>query len=114
HYISTKHDFPVILGDNGNRPLFWPSPRQFSMAAQMKCGFISGSDPLPLAGHDQRVGTHGCWIAKQQLSRRSPVEDLKKLVTLPDCLSCYGKKTGAFQFFRDQLLLNLKKQLSRK
>jgi hypothetical protein len=114
HYISRKHDFPVVLGDNGNRPVFWPPPRQFLTAAQMNCSFISGSDPLPLAGHAQRVGTYGGWIAKHQLSARSPIEDLKALVTQPDCLSCFGKKTGAFQFFRDQLLVNHKKRLSRK
>lgn len=114
HYISRKHDFPVVLGDNGNRPVFWPWPRQFSRATQMHCGFISGSDPLPLAGHDKRVGTYGGWIAKHQLSTRSPVKDLKALVTQPEYLSCFGKQTGAFQFFRDQLLLNLKNQLSRK
>jgi hypothetical protein len=113
-YISRKHDFPVVLGDNGNRPVFWPSPRQFSTAAQMKCGIISGSDPLPLAGHEQRVGTYGGWIPKHQLSARSPVADFKALVAQPDCLTCFGKKTGAFQFFRDQLLVNLKKRLSRK
>lgn len=114
HYISTKHDFPVVLGDNGNRPAIWPLPRQFSSALQMQCCFLAGSDPLPLADHYQRVGTYGGWIAGHQLSMQYPTEDLKALVTRPDCLNSFGKNMGTYQFFRDQLVVNLKKRLSRR
>ncbi len=112
HYIATKHDFPVVLGDNGNRPVFWPLPRQFSSASQMQSCFLAGSDPLPLADHYQRVGTYGGWVAGHQLSARSPTEDFKALVIQPDCLTCFGKKMGLYQFFRNQFVVNLKKRLS--
>lgn len=110
-FISADHDYPVVLGDNGNRPSFWPHPKQLAMAAKTRISIVSGSDPLPLAGHHLRVGSYGGWVSNRRLDENCPVSDVKSIVLQPGCMTPFGKQTGVMQFFRDQLLVNAKKRL---
>lgn len=102
---------PIILGDNGNRPLFWPYPRQLAKAERNGWPVISGSDPLPLPDHYRRVGSYGVWTAGRRLDAARPVKDVKSILTGVGSLRPFGKKTGVLQFFQDQLLVNVKKRL---
>lgn len=109
--IDDGHRYPVILGDNGNRPLFWPYPRHLAAGERRGLPVISGSDPLPLAGHYRRVGSYGVWVAGRRLDATRPVSDIKSILTGGDGLRPFGNTTGVFRFFRDQLLVNVRKRL---
>ncbi len=110
-FIRDDHRYPVILGDNGNRPLFWPYPRHLAEAERNGWPVISGSDPLPLADHYRRIGSYGGWVAGRRLDASRPVTDLKSILTDGSSLRPYGKKRGVFRFFQDQLLVNMRKRL---
>lgn len=110
-FIHDGHRYPVILGDNGNRPMFWPYPKYLAAAEQKGWPIISGSDPLPVAGHHRRVGTYGTWVAGRRLDGARPVTDIKSILTSADGLKPFGKKAGVFHFLRDQLLVNMRKRL---
>lgn len=109
--IHDGHRYPVILGDNGNRPLFWPYPKHLATSEKRGWPVISGSDPLPVAGHHRRVGSYGAWVAGRRLDAARPVTDIKSILTSAGGLKPFGKKTGVYRFLRDQLLVNARKRL---
>jgi hypothetical protein len=47
------------LGDNGGRPRRFPDPPLLHLAQQRGIWNLPGSDPLPLPGEDERVGSYG-------------------------------------------------------
>lgn len=110
-FIKNKRDFPVLLADNGNRPVFWPRPKEIGVASESGIPIASGSDPLILPGHHMRAGSYGGWINHRQLDAADPVNDLKSVVVQPGLVVPFGAQTTIFNFFHDQLLVNLRKRL---
>jgi len=89
--------------DSGVRPLFWPSPPQFGASPPL----LRGSDPLPLPGEEERVGSFGSALPVA-LSERTPAADLKRYLSdeaMPPVP--YGKPAGAWHFLSTQLRLRL-------
>jgi hypothetical protein len=110
-FIRTDRDYPVVLGDNGNRPVFWPYPNQLTVASRINISVVSGSDPLPLPGHHVRTGSYGGWVPHRHLDTNCPVTDIKSMITQPGCVTPFGTNATVFQFFRDQFLVNVRKRL---
>jgi ubiquinone/menaquinone biosynthesis C-methylase UbiE len=97
---------PVLAGDNGGRAVFWPRPAQFAIAESRGRAVLSGSDPLPLANDERRVGSYGSWFAgslPESAGGRSLMHQLRNLS--PSALSTFGPRQGPVDFFRNQLLL---------
>jgi hypothetical protein len=89
--------------DSGVRPLFWPSPPQFGASPPL----LRGSDPLPLPGEEERVGSFGSALPVA-LSERTPAADLKRyLLDGATAPVPYGKPAGAWHFLSAQLRLRL-------
>ncbi len=51
-----------LLSDNGSRPFFWPRPDLFDRVERLGGKVIAGSDPLPIPGDEQRIGTFGVYL----------------------------------------------------
>lgn len=89
--------------DSGVRPLFWPSPPQFGISPPL----LRGSDPLPLPGEEERVGSFGS-IVPVALSKSNPAADLKRYLSDEAAAPApYGKPAGAWHFLSAQLRLRL-------
>lgn len=97
----------VLPADNGGRPWFWPE-RRFGLDSRP---VLRGSDPLPLPGEEVRVGTSGVSFPGE-LDAEAPARDLldrfRKLRR--EELRPYGPMERASRFFRNQLLLRLRKR----
>ncbi len=105
--VESRHDFPVFIGDNGNRPSFWPAPSLFRNACENNVFLLSGSDPLPLGSHCKRVATSGTLLVKGELSPNHPAESLRKQLVQNKKMREFGDRLNPIGFFRDQLRMNI-------
>lgn len=49
----------LVIGDTALRPRGWPMPSLMRRARRRGFLVLGGSDPLPVAGEEQRIGTYG-------------------------------------------------------
>ena len=102
----------LFLGDNGGRPRFSPSPGAFRLAAELGVHVLPGSDPLPLAGQVERVGSRGA-VVEGALGLDRPTEALRSILAeLPAQPRCYGPLRPLLPFARDQVAMQLRKMSS--
>lgn len=106
-FLLSTSPYSLFVGDNGGRPDFWPRPASFDLAARRNIRLLPGSDPLPLAGEERRVATYGAMV-DGDCSDATPVADLKgMLLDSKKLINPFGKRQGAWQFFRTQVGLRL-------
>ncbi len=99
----------LFLADSGNRPCFWPLPKFFQPPGPYAPCTLSGSDPLPLANQEKRIGTCG-FLLKGPLDLLRPYGSLKEKIEGQTCpIQTFGKSAGLFSFFSDQLAMQFKK-----
>lgn len=97
----------LFLGDNGNRPFFWPLPPVFAAGQRGRCRNLPGSDPLPLAGEEGQAGRCGFWC-EGVVDADRPFASVAALLRDPvTALHPYGAGETAYRFCRNQLLLRL-------
>jgi len=111
--LNTKQDISLLVGDNGNRPVFWPFPALLKKALDLGIPVLSGSDPLPLASHANRPGSFGAIFIEDELSIETPINSLRRIFTKTDEITGFGRGVGPFQFIIDQLQVNLRKQMGK-
>lgn len=100
--IAAARSGRLFLGDNGGRPGFWPV-HQFSSGLPV----LSGSDPLPLPGWPEAIGSFGS-IIEADLSETTPAASLKRhLRDVGTSIRRHGRLAGPIQFVRDQARLRL-------
>ncbi|MFH0781904.1 MAG: hypothetical protein V2B20_08125 [Pseudomonadota bacterium] len=108
-FLKSASPESLFVGDNGGRPEFWPRPAPFDLAAHRGIRLLPGSDPLPLDGEEFRAGSYGAMI-DGDCTHETPVSDLKRLLLDSNqTIIPFGKRLGAWQFFRTQLGLRLAK-----
>lgn len=97
----------LLLGDNGGRPALWPEPAALREARRAGRVVLSGSDPLPIAGDEQRVGTFGVAFAGTSLDEQAPVAALKRLIRSSSAGSvmAFGESLGIGAFVGAQRAL---------
>lgn len=107
-YLQSATPEGLFVGDNGGRPVFWPTPRAFFAAKSRGIRLLPGSDPLPLAGEELRVGSYGGWL-QGECSGDHPSADIKALLTGRSTkITPFGNRQGVWDFCRNQLALRLK------
>lgn len=95
----------IAVGDNGNRPVFWPKPALLRRAERLELRVLPGSDPLPLPSEATRAGGFGFAIPGA-LSQSTPAADLKRRLADPGVtLTPYGRLELPLHFFKNQLAL---------
>jgi hypothetical protein len=101
-----------FLGDEGGRPIFWPTPKHFKEALKRGFRLLQGTDPLPFTWESKRVGTYGFWL-QGPLNCSKPTTSVK--IFLRDHkvdLHPFGKLETPLQFFLNQIGLRVRKQLT--
>ncbi len=99
----------ILLGDSGGRPVAWCHPRHLETAHRLNIRVLPGTDPLPLAGEELRVGSYGAMIAAR-LDMTYPTAALKRLIRDPNVpLNPYGNLQTNTRFVRNQIRLRLRK-----
>lgn len=106
-YLETVSAEGLFVGDNGGRPVFWPTPRPFIAAGTRGIKLLPGSDPLPLPEEELRVGSYGGRV-EGNCSNDYPAAEFRKLLTTPaQTITPFGRRLGTWQFIRNQLALRL-------
>lgn len=108
--LIRSSDLPsFFLGDNANRPSFWPLPAHFDRAEARGIRTLPGSDPLPFPGEVQQVGSFGAALGGS-LDLEKPAQDLKrKLLDPSTTLQQFGREETPVRFVRNQLKMQLRK-----
>lgn len=72
-----------VIGDVTLRPLCWREPKL--MARARKRGFkqVAGSDPLPFAGEESKIGQYGIIAMNENYDERRPVSSLRQFLRDP-------------------------------
>lgn len=73
---------PLLLCDTTLRPTFWPEPILMRKAPKLGVKVIGGSDPLPFANEEKRIGTYAT-VAHGAYNHADPVVSLRNLVLDP-------------------------------
>jgi hypothetical protein len=99
----------VCLGDNGNRLAGTPVPRLLRAGAERNMPIIAGSDPLPLRGHETRVGSYGNAI-EGRFDPDAPASGFfATLRNAPGDIEPFGGLTGFPRFVRSQFAMQRRK-----
>jgi hypothetical protein len=105
--LETWQERGLRCADSGVRPLFWPRPPQFGANRLPGAALLRGSDPLPLPGEEERVGSFGSALPVS-LSARTPAADLRRYLSEEAAAAVpYGKPAGILHFLSTQLRLRL-------
>ncbi|MFT5697733.1 MAG: hypothetical protein ACI8ZB_000587 [Desulforhopalus sp.] len=106
NYMTEKKDL-FYLGDNGGRPSIWPRPSLFK-GDSVATRILSGSDPLPLASEESKVGQFGSYI-DCDCTKENPVAFLREQLKRPEIvLTGYGRASCPRDFIKNQVALRLR------
>ena len=98
----------ILLADNGSRPWCWSRVPQFDTAAERGMRVIAGSDPLPLAGEERRVGSFGFRLSVESPEGASMADVFQKeLTNSAATIRIVGKAMSFSRFALNQLRLRL-------
>jgi hypothetical protein len=107
--LARKTD--IFLGDNGGRPAFLPRPVHFNSAESLGIRILPGSDPLPFSSEYWRPGSFG-FLVEGAMNHEHPGKDLGYILLDPNTLpKPYGKLENPYRFFRNQIAMQIRKQL---
>ncbi len=94
----------IFPGDNGGRPYGWPEPGPFLSAADRQTAVLPGSDPLPIAGEQNRAGSYGA-IIDEVVDGNAPAGQLMAAVRTAASLQPCGRRVSPLSFLVHQLQL---------
>lgn len=78
--LESQRGSALLWSDSALRPRGWGMPRILRAAQSAGYPIIAGSDPLPIAGDEQRAGSYGVWY-DHTLDLRSPTASMRTLLT---------------------------------
>ncbi len=108
--LNEKNLPPFFLGDNRNRPLFWPRPNLFKLAEHKRMPILPGADPLPFSSEIGQIGKFGFKLPGS-IDSEYPFRDLKKLLLDPNTSpQAYGSLENPVRFFWNQLRMKWMKR----
>jgi len=108
--IDSMEANDFFLGDEGGRPIFWPTPRHFNYAARKGIRNLPGTDPLPFPWEVNRAGTFGC-LLQAPVDWAMPAVSILNAIRNPDTtFNCFGKLETPFRFFHNQFKMQKRKR----
>lgn len=106
-YLENDKAGRLFLGDSGGRPRLWAHDKLLSRAAAGQ-RLLSGSDPLPLAGEEARVGSFGGYL-DGDWSLAAPLASLSAQLGQKETrIHAFGSSMPAVDFIRNQISLRRK------
>jgi hypothetical protein len=96
----------IFAGDNAGRPWIWPRPAIFAASEAHGRPVLPGTDPLPLAGCEKRVGSYG-FVMRGALRELQPGLELRERLFTAAALQGFGKCESLSGFALNQVKLRL-------
>jgi hypothetical protein len=111
--MRAPRDRALFLGDNGGRLSLTSRPRLLRLGERSGLKVLPGTDPLPFAGQELRVGSFGMLLPDWD-SRGRPLEQLvARLLQAPTSPAEFGGLTGVAAFVKLQIAMQLRKRAGR-
>lgn len=108
--IASWESGSIFLGDNGNRPAFWPLPKVFQKGHAKEIYNLPGSDPLPFPEAEKKAGSYG-FMLRGQINSEAPFESLKSAVrSTPQTILPYGTRESFVPFVKNQFKMQFFKK----
>lgn len=108
--VSSWDGGSLFLGDNGNRPKFWPLPAVFAQAASKGIYNLPGSDPLPFSGLEKKAGSFG-FMLRGQIKSETPFQSLAShVVGRPHSVTQFGNAECLRPFIQNQISMQIVKR----
>jgi len=108
--IDDEEPADFFLGDNSGRPALGRRHPLFDRASRRGIRVLPGSDPLPFAGQERKVGRFGLRVFGRPDPDR-PAEWLKDRLRRSQVrIESYGRGENLGAFVRDQIVLRLRKR----
>lgn len=101
---------PIFLGDNGGRLSLSTRPRLLQLGERSGLKVLPGTDPLPFAGQERRVGSFGMLLMDWDAQDRPLAQLVKRLTDASSTPQEFGSLTGPFAFVRLQIAMQLRKR----
>lgn len=99
----------VMLADNAGRPRLWRRVPQFATAAERGMRILAGTDPLPFAGEERRVGSYGFRVTVRPAAGEAPAAALQRTLQTPGVpVEIVGRQIPIRAFIDNQLRIRLK------
>lgn len=100
---------PFVLGDNRGRGSWWRYVPQFRQAKRLGINILPGSDPLPLTGQHEKVGSYGA-VVEARLERDGILPQVRELLlgSSRNRVEAYGRLDGLLEFLSSQLMVRLR------
>jgi hypothetical protein len=95
----------LAIADNGGRPRVWRTVSILATARQRRFQIMSGTDPLPIPGELQRVGSYGFSLTGSMDSSWNSSDIISALCTRE--LRPYGRLLPLWDFLRKQVALRV-------
>lgn len=93
----------LTVSDNGGRPAIWRHVGLLRQARTQGIANIAGSDPFPVRGEIERIGSYGVHLPAAVDSSWTSEQFLDLLCN--EALECYGKQLGIADFIAKQTAL---------
>ncbi len=91
--ITTGSSRDMVLGDTTLRPWCWGEPKKMEKAVRNGYAVLAGSDPLPFAGEEKKMGKYvSTWDSDFDLS--DPVGSVRSLMKTGDWKPARAGKRG--------------------
>lgn len=101
-----EHNARIFVGDNGGRPRIWNHVRELSDARAAGIRNIAGTDPLPVPGEEQRIGTFGVSI-QAAVDHTWTSADFVSLLC-DGVVKPFGQRMALYDFLKKQFALRMK------
>jgi hypothetical protein len=101
---------PLYGGDNGGRLAWSTRPRLLRLGERVGVKILPGTDPLPFAGQEVRVGGFGMMIPGWKSSDRPLQQLVASLADAPASPVEFGGLTGVSAFVRLQFAMQMRKR----
>jgi hypothetical protein len=111
--MRTPRARPLYLGDNGGRLALSTRPKLLSRGESFGLKVLPGTDPLPFAGQESRVGAFGMLLRDWDPDGRPLAQFARRLSELPRSPTQFGRLTGLAPFVRLQIAMQMRKRARR-
>jgi len=98
------------LGDQGGRPVLWPTPRHLRKAEERGIRILPGADPLPFPEEISRVGSYG-FLMEASVDPLRPAAAIRAILRNPEVsIVRFGRRQQAYRFIATQLKMQVRKR----
>lgn len=108
--INSTRTRPLYIGDNGGRLSMSGRPSLFAVGERAGLKVLPGTDPLPFAGQEQRVGSFGMILEDWQPDEPPLAQLVKRLAGKGAAPRDFGHLTGVTDFVKLQIAMQLRKR----